>query len=91
MTSRDNLLPNQSWLMCSLPVRCIVRCFSKIKTQRGGEGTAKVFTQEGKKEKSLARWSWCPLFYTVSKLKLALEPTQPSLLCPPHPVSILTT
>jgi len=36
--------------MCSLPAGRI----SETKRQKGGEGRAKVFTKEGKKEKSLA-------------------------------------
>lgn len=49
-TAHDNLLPNQGWRVCSLPTGCTLR--SKDKGR--GEVTAKVLTQEGKKEKSLA-------------------------------------
>lgn len=49
-TSHDNLLPNEGWIMCRLPAGCT----SEIKRQKGGEGRVKVFTQESKKEKTLA-------------------------------------
>lgn len=44
-TSHDNLIVNQGWVMRSLPVGCT----SEIKRQKGGEGGATMFPQEGKK------------------------------------------
>lgn len=43
-TSHDNLLPNQDWLIYSLPAGPI----SEIKWQRGGERRAEVFIYIGR-------------------------------------------
>lgn len=57
-------------------------CISEIKRQKGGKGKAKAFTQEGKKEKTLA--STVVIHFPSSiprpKLKLILAPTQPPLM-----------